>query len=287
MKQSWINICYVIILSAQISHSITQNFVPISFDVSMTTSYMHNALFACTDPQWQFIRKAYNKHMLDDLNVKKCRIPKKIHQIWLGSPYPEKYKALQKSWRDLHPDWEFKVWTDADVDAFRLKNIALFKKATNWGQKSDIWRLEILDRYGGLYIDTDFLCLKPFDILHYACDFYIGIAHSKTVVFYNGLIGAAPGHPIIKKCIEKISLGDGSNTEESIQRATGPHFITKCFFDVAPNIKRKCVVFPITFFYPFPNSHRIYSNDVNIVRSFIRPESYCVHLWEYSWAKNK
>ena len=31
------------------------------------------------------------------------------------------------------------------------------------GEKSDIFRYEILYRFGGVYVDTDFECIKPFE----------------------------------------------------------------------------------------------------------------------------
>jgi inositol phosphorylceramide mannosyltransferase catalytic subunit len=283
-----INYFLCILSYSFINYARDTNFVPVFFEASMRTSYMHDQQFAHQDPQWSFIRNLYHKHLIDQPKRSvHARIPKTIHQIWLGSPYPEKYLKLKNSWLKKHPEWQFKIWTDADVQSFGLKNINLFNKATNWGQKSDIWRLEILERHGGLYIDTDFYCLKSFDDLHHMCDFYIGLAHSKTVVFYNGLIGAAPEHPIIKHAIKNLQLASSLSDEQAIQKSTGPHFITKCFFEIAPTLSTINIAFPITFFYPFPNSHRIYSNNSTIVRSFIQPESYCVHLWEYSWSKDK
>lgn len=47
---------------------------------------------------------------------KQCRIPKKIHQIWLGSPLPEKFARLAATWKQHHPDWEYmQLWTDQDI----------------------------------------------------------------------------------------------------------------------------------------------------------------------------
>jgi mannosyltransferase OCH1-like enzyme len=42
---------------------------------------------------------------------------------------------------------------------------AAFDRASNFGEKSDIWRYEILFRLGGVYVDTDFECVRPFDSL--------------------------------------------------------------------------------------------------------------------------
>jgi len=79
-----------------------------------------------------------------------------------------------------------------------------------YGAKSDIARYEILYRIGGLYIDTDFECLKPFDIFNHCCDFYSGVAFDENVVLFIGLIGAAPGHPVLGTCIADMQSAQTS-----------------------------------------------------------------------------
>ena len=69
-------------------------------------------------------------------------------------------------------------------------------------KRSDIVRYEILHAFGGLYIDTDFECLKSFDILHHCYTFYIGTLSSHNVGIGNGIIGSVAGHPLLRWCIE-------------------------------------------------------------------------------------
>ena len=65
--------------------------------------------------------------------------------------------------------------------------------------KSDIARYEIIYRYGGVYIDTDFECLRPLDFLHYIYDFYTGIQplDSAYLQLGIGILAAAPAHPYL------------------------------------------------------------------------------------------
>lgn len=284
-KKILISIILINLINNQILSQRLSNIV--DFDESMKTSYTHNHNFAQYCPEWKIIRNLYKNHLiLNPRFSQNIRIRKKIHWIWLGSPLPERYIEFQKTWKKYHPHWEFQLWTDKDAQTFGMRNKSLFDKATNWGQKSDIFRLEILDREGGLYVDTDFECLKSFDILHHLCDFYTGLGHSKNVVFYNGLIGSCAGHPIIKECINSIQLTGSLTDEDNIQKTTGPWLLTKCFLKIAPTLTTPAIAFPITFFYPFPNSHRIHSNNKEIVNKFIRPESFCIHYWACSWMKN-
>lgn len=39
-------------------------------------------------------------------------IPRLIHQSWKSEAVPRRYERWQQSWKDLHPDWAYKLWTD-------------------------------------------------------------------------------------------------------------------------------------------------------------------------------
>jgi hypothetical protein len=144
-------------------------------------------------------------------------IPRIIHQIWLGSPLPKKLARYSRSWRKQHPEWEFKLWTDKEVADFDFPSRALFDEATCWGQKSDLLRMEILKKEGGVYVDLDYQCFQPIDVLVARYDFfstlkYIYTAHvgwpdvwQKPIVACNSLIGARPQHPILSAYLEEVS----------------------------------------------------------------------------------
>lgn len=150
----------------------------VNFEKSMyhyfTTQDQKTPYSSQVTPEWHIVKMLYERNNLGTIQPSpQPKIPKIIHQIWLGSPLPKQYKKYQKSWRHHHPDWEYKLWTDADVEAFQLHNKKLFDEAKNYGEKSDIFRYEILHRYGGVYIDTDIECLKPFDIFIIATIFML------------------------------------------------------------------------------------------------------------------
>jgi len=138
----------------------------------------------------------------------KLIIPKIIHQIWLGSPFPEEFKGLQQSWIEHHQGrgWMYKLWTDNDVAQLHLHNQELYDATDNYGVKSDILRYELLFNYGGIYADVDCECLRSFDELHYTYDFYTGLQPLDALFVQIGtaLIASRPGHPILKYCIETI-----------------------------------------------------------------------------------
>ena len=75
------------------------------------------------------------------------KIPKIVHQIWLGpkTSTPILFIFSEKKWKALHPDWEFRLWTDSDLDKLDLELRDLIDLSPNWAEKSDILRAELLD----------------------------------------------------------------------------------------------------------------------------------------------
>lgn len=238
-------------------------------------------------PIWTMLEDNFNKYYIED--QKTINIPKKIHQTWLGSKIPDKYTRIIETWKEKNPDWEYKLWTDDDIESFKLENIESFNKINNLGAKTDILRYEILYREGGLYIDTDFECLKSFNDLIYL-DLFSGTGHVDVPEVFNGLIACKPGHQLMRKLIDDIKVID-TNDFNKIISLTGPkYFSSKLFEWIKDNPTDKIVVFPTKFFYPFPAEHRFMirnddENSRNIVNQFNTEKSYCTHLWYTSWQK--
>lgn len=206
------------------------------------------------------------------------KIPKIIHQIWLGSPFPEKYKHFRETWLQNHPDWEYRLWTEKEIDDFNLTNKDLYDYACNYGEKSDIAKYEIVYRCGGMYVDTDYECYVPFDHLHKAYDFYIGVQPMDTghVQIGLGLFAARPGHPLLGRTIDAISKKQ--KISEPIVLRTGPLFFTQLFYHLAPQCEDKVIALPAGFLYPMGYFEKAKDKDI-----WVRPESLANHHWAGSW----
>lgn len=251
-----------------------------SFAQSMFTKHTSE------EEYWSLIENSYQKYINNIDQESKLYIPKIIHQIWLGSPLPENLKILQKTWQQKHPDWEYHLWTDKDIEKIGLEKIELYKKTKNFGAKSDILRYELLYKFGGLYVDTDFECLKSFSGLHHLTDFYAGIFSPGKICINNGLIGASPKHPIIKNCIQQLRLPKEiaeQNLGLKILEATGPRLLTRCILEFIKQKDCRCLILPSSYFYPSPNSNSGASEHYQ--KGFIKPETYAIHYWHVSWSK--
>jgi inositol phosphorylceramide mannosyltransferase catalytic subunit len=265
--------------------------VGVSFYDSMKRSPLFNVDFANKNKDWQQVKILYEKNYLAKIDKEEnnYQIPKKIHQIWLGGDIPEEYDGWRKSWKVTHPDWEYKLWTDEDAKKFKMVNRDAFDLVDNLGSKSDIFRLEILYKYGGIYVDTDFECLKPFDQICKMTSFFAGIAYSRSPEMCNALIGSSKTNPIIEAYMMRIkkAFGDGKkylNSNEVMER-TGPYSFAKTYHEYVRKNDIDSIPFPVTFFYCFPNNERFKRSDKKVVRSYINPESFAVHYWSTSWVK--
>ncbi len=153
----------------------------------------------------------------EQLASTQINVPKVLHFIWLGpKPFPRSSVENVRSWIAHHPNWKVKFWTDRErplphpiMEYSSLENFSfqslkdLYTHSDNYGEKSDLLRLEILYKEGGVYVDHDVKCLQNFEALGKAFDFYCGMelpyktCLSTSVLPTNNLLGSIPNHPIL------------------------------------------------------------------------------------------
>lgn len=238
-----------------------------------------------SDPEWELAYKLYTRFIIQDFQYsEEVRIPKIIHQIWIGSPLPEKYHSFILSWQKHHPEWTYILWDDETIANLHLINQDQYDASTNFGQKADIARYEILYRFGGVYIDIDFECLRPLDLFHHCCDYYTGIGYAGRFSTFNGLIGSTPENPIVKACIDMLDIYshyEGS-PEHNILFTSGPFHQARCFIEHAHEAGR-AVAFPVGYFYPWPFSKK---EDTTHLEKWLRPETFAIHYWHCGWRES-
>lgn len=285
----------------------------IDFDTSMQTNRYQKKINYQNKPLLSFLKHRYETNSFFRVIPQQiCKIPKVFHYIWLGKKLPEQYKPFLDTWLKYHPDWTFVFWVDnpenynlgvvkeftfenlknylsnsqreekriaIDVKNIDFENRKFFDQTRNYGQRSDILKWEVVYQFGGVYIDVDFECIKPLDMLHHIYDFYTGIQPLDTSFVQLGaaLFGARPGHPVLKTCVETIK-DDWHNTQ--IVVSTGPIHFTKSFCSTPENNKFTDVILPASYFYPCG-----YDEQKMPRKNWIRSESFAVHHWAGSWLK--
>jgi len=216
-------------------------------------------------------------------------IPRIIHIIWLGSKPPKKVEIAVESWRRCHPNWELKLWENHDLENFAWttpNSKAFFDHAENWIEKSDILRFEILYQFGGIYSDTDAVCLKSFeDLVSNGIAFFAGLESNLIQQFGRPLLGSAilgarKKHPILRRCMDfSLTREQAPTTLQYIRSGPGP--VTQACYEALEKGAKDIVIFPCSYFYPLNWKARL--SPASKIINYIRPESFSVHLWEGSW----
>ena len=97
-------------------------------------------------------------------------ITKIIHQTYKNHNLPEIYKMCQTEIKKLHPDFEYRFYTDEDMNRLMKtefpKYYEKFNKLPRMIMKIDMFRYFLMYKYGGLYTDMDYLMFKRFDLLN-------------------------------------------------------------------------------------------------------------------------
>ena len=197
-------------------------------------------------------------------------IPRIFHHIWPGDdPIPDAVQGMRETWRRHHPHWELRLWLPAELEG--LRNQALYDRATSYAQKADIARFEIVERHGGVYLDTDMECLRPIDTLVDRLSFFAGRERQGVGA---SIFGAVPGHPLLREVI--ASLPVSCLCHRLLNMQTGPTLLTQVMlrrrWEARPGVR----IFPAPFFYPYDWTEPWRRGD-----RF--PTAFAVHHWSHSW----
>jgi mannosyltransferase OCH1-like enzyme len=133
-------------------------------------------------------------------------IPRIFHQIWLGpKPFPEEHLRYQETWRSHHPGWELRLWTEDNYPR-DLRRPEPSERLREPAMRSNFLRLELLWRFGGVYVDTDFECLRSIEPLIADATFFIG--RSKPGSIHDALYGSVAGHRILDIALDTLVSSD-------------------------------------------------------------------------------
>lgn len=235
---------------------------------------------------WIFLANQFENWEKNQSNKIAHKIPKIIHQIWIGSPFPEKYKQWAESWKIKNKHWDYILWTEEKiVPLCNNEQKKWFYTTKNFGPKSDLARLLILEKFGGIYCDTDFECLKSMDLFINTTTFFAGTIFSANPEIANGIVGSIPNHPLIQKTLKQLTAKTNkTNKTIAILNETGPAFFTKILLQNKNDWTSTDVIFPTHYLYPFPNFEDTPDITLNTIHEkFIKQNSYAIHYWDKSW----
>ncbi|MEW7976985.1 MAG: glycosyltransferase [Candidatus Sedimenticola endophacoides] len=254
-------------------------------DLESSTFFLNSRITPGTEiqksvPIWNKVAKRYQEHL--DSKCDTVKIPKVIHQIWLGSRFPRKYKSWSESIRRQNPDCEYILWDEKRIDEINLLNRTAFDKSPSLAVKSDIARIEILHQYGGMYFDTDFELFTKIPDLYLSTDFVVGLVFSarSNPVFGSSFLFSVRDSMITKNLIESIREPLLTSEPETVMNYIGPYKITDILLNAIQHGYSDYLVLPSNILYPWPSYMR---NDFNRRYKYLTEQSIGIHHWEISW----
>jgi len=162
-------------------------------------------------------------------------IPKIIHQTYKNYNLPDIYKMCQTEIKRLHNDFEYRFYTDDDMDILMKTDFPeyydKFNELPRMIMKIDMFRYFLMYKYGGLYADMDYLMFKPFDLLNEK----VVIPTNRDLDNNNNLtslgnciFASEPNHPYWKSLMDTLFKIDRKNLPysgfDNVIKSTGPQF---------------------------------------------------------------
>ncbi len=176
-------------------------------------------------------------------------IPHIIHYCWFGgNPLPRSAKKCIASWKKYFPAWEIREWNETNFDVSSHPYARLAYEEKRWAYLSDFVRLWAVEKYGGIYFDTDVEVIRyPEDLLN-TCTAWFGFEYPEYVATGLGF-AATPHHPAVYAMLHQY---------DGITEITGcPQLNTEALmpFGLIKNGKRQTVceaeVLPREWLCPF------------------------------------
>jgi len=231
-------------------------------------------------------------------------IEKIIHQTWKTIDIPRDiYRAeWTESWTRHHPDWEYRLWTDADNRRLIAEHFPWFLETYDGYPagilRADAVRYFILYQYGGLYVDLDYMCLKNMGpllegydlVLTYAC------ANQKHLHGTSNAIMAARSNLALWSDVFR-HMQRMSRIDSIVEFKTGPvllkkvldAYMRKQFLGSLLGRRRDRIkIYPPEYLCPLDhNEFSVFKR--SLPRSFLEdprgqfPHSYAVTFWTHRW----
>ncbi len=191
-------------------------------------------------------------------------IPKIIHYVWVGNKplTPLALKCIE-SWKKYLPDYELKLWNETN-SPMEHRYVQKMYQQKKWAFVADYIRFFVLEREGGIYLDTDTEVLKSFnDLLNQGAFF----GQTKDGVTAAGVIGAVPQAPVIK---DILSVYDSDTKYDTVR--TSPRTVTEV---LTAKSYAEVIVYGYQYFNPCDDGEECTADKLKL--------AYTKNHWAESW----
>lgn len=214
-------------------------------------------------------------------NMKECKIPKIIHYCWFGSKQiPELETKCMNTWKKVLPDYEFMLWNEETFDVNSTEWTRTAYELKKYAFVSDYVRLWALQKFGGIYMDTDVKVIKSFDPL-LSDEAFLCFEDVAGSIIASCVIGATRNHPNIQQL---ISYYDRSFDMKVIEdNEANVIALTDNLKKHGLELNGKEQVLEHAHIYPRP-----YFCPMDFWGNWDKTDNtYCVHMFSGSWLPNE
>lgn len=211
-----------------------------------------------------------------------------IHQTWKTSDLSPILRQLTDTWKSNHSDWEYRLWTDADIDIL-LKSkypeiyemmIDCYPSIKKW----DVARLVIVYEFGGLYVDIDTVSFKNVnDLIDNECVLFKESPNGERDIICNSIFYAKKKSRFIKMVLSSLKQFNNikdDNPNIEVLKTTGPLFLTDCYKKYLPLYNNQITVKDHTH---FENEDKFKRKDMAVSGLVDKSVGYGVHFGFGSW----
>lgn len=198
-------------------------------------------------------------------------IPRILHRV-----VPAVTEARVEQWwarfEDLHAGWTLMTHRDPLVPTEWPLTSPYWDRVDSGAQLADLVRLEALLRWGGVYVDSDVEPFRSFEPLLLTPMFAAWEDHRCVP---NAVMGAIPGHPAVRACLELAIARLGTGTWNA-----GPGVLT----DLLPSRDDVLLLGPEAF-YPVHYRDPLRAALMTGFNQAEHPWTFALHWYAGSWLK--
>lgn len=202
-------------------------------------------------------------------------IPKIIHYSWIGTPMPKHVQDRVDEWKRILPDWEFMFWDESNYnfDKFEFTSKKIANK--EWGFAADELRYDVINKYGGFYLDTDMIIKKDLSpLLKY--NGVWGFMYDNNLL--TSFFGSVPNSPILEYILNEYS--NKKNMQDLMNMTSNP-FVTNLFLKKFNTLKMDGSLQKVD------NNVAIFPRDYFCYPSRNREANFLEHLFDNTWGNSK
>lgn len=197
-------------------------------------------------------------------------IPKIIHYVWVGdNPKSELVEKCIASWKKYCPDYKIIEWNNESLKEINNIYVSEAFQCKKWAFVSDYLRLYALNKFGGVYCDTDLELTQNIDEF-LNNDFFTGYENwEEKCSPITALMGAKKNNQIISDLLTYYSdrhfIVDGKLDLTTNVTIISTYFKERFFltepFDGTKitQLNKSCKIYPFFFFCTPENGKENYS----------------------------